>query len=91
MLAAAAPPLWEPEAALPTDELPVCAALARRLPIADGLGIGVELLRLDHRLLQRHRTKRQLNSLLLGLESYGPAVLPRQQNHAARVVSEGGH
>ena len=91
MLAAAAPPLWEPEAALPTDELPVCACLARRLPVADGLGIGVELLRLDHRRLKRHRTKRQLDRLPLHLQPYGPAVLPRQQNHAARVVSEGGH
>lgn len=91
MLTSAAPPLWKPQPALPTDEFPVCAALARRLPIADGLGIGVELLRLNHRSLKRYRTKRKLDRLLLGLEPYGPAVLPRKKNHAARVVPEGGH
>lgn len=91
MLTSAAPPLWKPQPALPTDELPVRAALARRLPVADGLGIGIKLFRLDHRRLERHRTKRKLNRLLLGLESYGPAVLPRKKNHATRVVPEGGH
>lgn len=91
MLTSAAPPLRETKATLPTDEFPVCAALARRLPIADGLGIGVELLRLNHRSLKRYRTKRKLDRLLLGLEPYGPAVLPRKKNHAARVVPEGGH
>lgn len=91
MLTSAAPPLWETQTTLPAHKLPVRAALARRLPIADGLGIGIELLRLNHRSLKRYRTKRKLDRLLLRPESYGPAVLPWKKNHAARVVPEGGH
>ena len=91
MLTSAAPALWEAQAALTANEFPVRTALARRLPITDGLGIGIKLLCLDHRLLERHRTKRKLDRLLLRLEPYGPPVLPRKENHAARVVPEGGH
>lgn len=91
MLASATPPLWEPQATLTTHKMPVSAALARRLTVADRLGIGVKLFSLDHSSLKRHRTKREFNRLLLRLEPYGPAVLPRKKNHAARVVPEGGH
>lgn len=91
MLAPATPPLGEPQAALTIHKVPMSAALARRLAVADRLGIGVKLLRLDHSSLKRHRTKRKLDRLLLRLEPYGPAVLPRKKNHAARVVPEGGH